>query len=685
MTISINNVPDIHDVVVTGDELRVVLSNGRSVRAPLEAFPRLREALPEQRADWRLIGGGVGIHWPQLDEDLSAIGLTSGKFRYDITADDLRQYDWQDVIEQQKIKQCYSYHSPLYLRAQELEKADDYIGASVFRLLGAIASFHPNFDIRGNPFGPMWRDQKRRSVMAEDLGKEDLEALSAIYKDIKDPEFRARVADVLWETTRNHEAARVAVSSYLESALRLEDNMWPPFVDRLERALRLGLNLNDKSLRSSVLDHIESAIARHHTDLESGLLSARLMESLLPFRQEKASAYSKLSEQLARQFASTKQWDFAKEYWRIASQWFRQLNQLDEVQRTEIEAAETMAAKAEDNLKNKTPSYGFAAHWMGKAVEALRQAKASPDRIDAAHRRFLELERRITTELKTIQVNYDEIPGLTEQIEKQIEAARNHVRGQPFSKALRRLAFIVRPVDTNRLRERLLNQMKDFPLRSLFGSEALSITGKVTDSSPPLISNLEEEHEQALTKNMFLQAREIDWPHNVRFAIEPARQQITDEHAIRLADLAFLVSYNPFIPVGHEGIYARGIQAGFFGDWLVATHLLIPQIEASIRYIFEQLGIPTSTLDSDGSQKERDLGWLVNHEKLAEMFGKGTAFDLRGILTEKFGHNLRNDFAHGLLPESGFYGEASEYLWWLAIRLSFVGIGAIQQPTSQQS
>ena len=59
----------------TADALIVRLADGREISAPLEWFPRLRDASPEARADWRLSGAGVGIHWPQLDEDVSVAGL----------------------------------------------------------------------------------------------------------------------------------------------------------------------------------------------------------------------------------------------------------------------------------------------------------------------------------------------------------------------------------------------------------------------------------------------------------------------------------------------------------------------------------------------------------------------------------------------------------------------------------
>lgn len=57
--------------------LRVFLSDGREIRVPLEWFPKLRDGSPEQRQNWRLIGKGVGIHWPELDEDISLEGLLS--------------------------------------------------------------------------------------------------------------------------------------------------------------------------------------------------------------------------------------------------------------------------------------------------------------------------------------------------------------------------------------------------------------------------------------------------------------------------------------------------------------------------------------------------------------------------------------------------------------------------------
>lgn len=67
------------NVQVTEDALIVDLSDGRTVSVPLAWFPRLLHGKPEERNKWRLIGEGEGIHWPDLDEDISVENLILGK------------------------------------------------------------------------------------------------------------------------------------------------------------------------------------------------------------------------------------------------------------------------------------------------------------------------------------------------------------------------------------------------------------------------------------------------------------------------------------------------------------------------------------------------------------------------------------------------------------------------------
>ena len=61
----------VRDVSITDDELSVSLMDGRTITVPLAWYPRLANATPEQRGHWEIAGAGHGIHWPDVDEDLS--------------------------------------------------------------------------------------------------------------------------------------------------------------------------------------------------------------------------------------------------------------------------------------------------------------------------------------------------------------------------------------------------------------------------------------------------------------------------------------------------------------------------------------------------------------------------------------------------------------------------------------
>jgi Protein of unknown function (DUF2442) len=83
LTVELLEIPKIQKVEVTDDTLSVDLSDGRTISVPLAWYPRLLQGSMEERNNWRLMGGGEGIHWNQLDEDISVkniiIGQASGE------------------------------------------------------------------------------------------------------------------------------------------------------------------------------------------------------------------------------------------------------------------------------------------------------------------------------------------------------------------------------------------------------------------------------------------------------------------------------------------------------------------------------------------------------------------------------------------------------------------------------
>lgn len=73
-----SSVPAATSVSVTEDTLSVELADGRSVSVPIEWYPRLAHATKQERDEWQLIGDGLGIHWPQIDEDIQTEAIVFG-------------------------------------------------------------------------------------------------------------------------------------------------------------------------------------------------------------------------------------------------------------------------------------------------------------------------------------------------------------------------------------------------------------------------------------------------------------------------------------------------------------------------------------------------------------------------------------------------------------------------------
>jgi hypothetical protein len=93
-------VPFATDVAISEDTLQVDLSDGRTLSVPLVWFPRLMAGTETERNNWRLIGKGVGIHWEDLDEDISVEGLIAGRPSGESTTSFLR---WKENRSKQSL------------------------------------------------------------------------------------------------------------------------------------------------------------------------------------------------------------------------------------------------------------------------------------------------------------------------------------------------------------------------------------------------------------------------------------------------------------------------------------------------------------------------------------------------------------------------------------------------------
>ena len=584
---------------------------------------------------------------------------------FSVTHEDFQNYSWQEVIEKAPSKQCHCYYELFFAKAAELEKTGDERGARVFRFLGAITSLHPTYENEDEPYGALWREQTRRSTIAADFVKEDFDVLQKLMPETRDAELKARFADLLWiakQTKRDHQAAKEAVYAFIDSAKQLENpERWPLCFPAIQRAVQIAYTLGrNKEPFIDAIKYVETLLDKYGTT-DTGLFCFKLQELLLDYEMGDSSKYIPLSESLALRVEANNAPFFARSYWETKLRWH--LKAKDEVgaKQTRIRSAETYIAEAEQALKRPTPSYSAAASFLARAVEALRRAGGDEKSIQELHQRLLTYQKQSLSEMSSIPFNAD--------ISQLVKTAIDGVKGKPLREAVFWLASANPPTNVTVLKKQIEENAKNYPESHIFSAVFLDDEGRVIAHKPGMFTTDKEQLELAIEAEMFNNARTVYWPLKMQGFIEPARAVIEAEHRPQVRDLAFLVVDNPFVPPGREGIFARGLQAGFVGNWLVAAHLLIPQVESSIRYVLGQRGIIVSKLDSKLIQEVRLLDKLLAMPETLEIFGENTVFDLRGIFVEKFGCNLRNRLAHGLMPESRFYSYDVIYAWFIILQL----------------
>jgi hypothetical protein len=583
-----------------------------------------------------------------------------------LSLENFRQSNWDQIIEQCEQKDC-EFYSDHFLKAAEISKNENKTTQDIYEFWGHVTSPLLNAESDSEPFSPqiISADGLRRSAIPKDLSDQQLALLKQLAPTIKDPELRARAADVLWERQRNYQMAQLAVDSYLESAQRLEDSKsWFLPFQRIQRAVRIAARLGkNKPFLITVMNYIETLLAKNQAK-DASSFSAKLMRLLQEQRWGDFVKYAKLSEEAATFSEQYKQWDRSREYWEVTGRWYALAKDANNQHHVQVRIAEAYVKESNAAISNISPSYMEAALCLQKAIEAYRRVGGMKERVQELHKLLLEYQAKSMSEMKIIFSENDIISS--ERDITNLVIAK--VQGKSFKDAIVELALMICSPSVKELRLQVEKAIDNYPLQFLASETRHSQSGKVIAHKPSILSNNPEESETAMQISMVKYAQFSQDIYATKI-VQPARNQINLEHNPSLEDFEFIVLNNPFIPPGREIIYARGLLEGLRGDFLVSTHLLIPQIEHSIRYILEQGGCIVSGLDDQGVQDEHNINVLIRRPELIEIFGEDIVFDLKGLLVHRFGTNLRNHMAHGLIEYNGFFTEDNTYLWWLTLHL----------------
>jgi hypothetical protein len=585
------------------------------------------------------------------------------------TWEEISAYPWEDVAREAELPICHDIADRLLKKAAELHAANDQVGEGAYQFIGQLAFMHLDLGNSDAPFRAAVVMGTKRSAVLDDYEENELNLVQKLAETTTVPALRARFSDILWVRRKDHKTAEQGARDYLESFKAVDRaSKWVCDIDSLERGMALARVLGQKKpLFSAYLDFIEARLKslEVHCDDAYGL---HLLDMLADHRSGDFATSARIAESIGDRLEAKGSSFLARDYYERAARFLNLLGNATVAKNALIKKGESWVTQANACIDQSGRGYFVASHDLALGVECLRQAKADEARIQSLHKTLIDWQQKSGGEMKTFSHAMD--------VSQLVDGARKHMEGKTLSDAIFAMALGHPVINCDEVRKRVLKNAEQFPLTTLFAGSLLTSDGRVIAHKPSGFTADAEERERFIEAEMFHQAAQIDWDLRAQAYIDVCRREIWLAHRPTLRDLQFLVMQNPFIPRGHEPIFLKGIVAGFRGDFDIVAHFLVPQIEEGIRHVLKNAGHVTSKLDSKLIQEQRLLGTLLAMPETTEIFGRDQVFELRGLLCEKTGHDLRNRLAHGFLTYNQCWGSDVMNVWWLVIRLISFPIAA---------
>jgi len=590
-----------------------------------------------------------------------------------VTIPDFRNSGWREAIKNTGIHGYSKYNESFSRCARNATETGDEAKGKVLWLLAMACSMLLEPESVNEPFQPMIKLQESRSAVPDDFSDTDLSFFENILPEIDDFRLKARIADILWlvKKPRKVEYALCAIDSYqkfpleIESLVRDDKEAW-------QRAIRLALLLGKGALERIEIIRDTIFLKFKAADFEKkfhALILSDLLE-MAKIDEDKAKYIATKLEAFAQHAKEDKDLHCAREYYEGSIRWLKTARNESDAYRICVELAETYISEADISSANEKKGNLVSGFFIESAIKTYRRIPKKERGALKVVERLEELQKRLgqTNKLGLHEMNV--IKSSRIDVSQTVEQSRKFVLGRKFPEVLIAFANIHPIAQVDLIRKNSESIVLQYPFSHLFITTHLTSDGRVAARTPGIgIGGIDSPETQKVVW------KEMIWHHghHVRLVVQsviwPAWHVISKEHRLTASILESLCRISCVVPNGREGPWARGLFSGFDNDFIISTHLLIPQLEHLVRILLKQNGIKTTTLDSNGIETENGLSTLLDNPDIEKSLDKNLVFELKALLADPMGPNLRNELAHGLLEEYVATSEYAVYLWWICLRL----------------
>ena len=590
---------------------------------------------------------------------------------------------WQylvDTLADSHDSGCASYYMPLFQAADIAKNEGHTEDVKDLRALGGACSMMLEPRSAPAPFRPVSQFENGRSALPEDFDGDTLTTFRRIVDHTTNEELRARLADIIWLRQRDPTVARQAIESYFAAAEIDHLKYQHDRMKRLVRGAQIALQLNVTGAeRQRVIDRLSKG-CQGFVQAQRPQRALEVLEFMLSQElAEPASALATVGE-LFPNVGGINPPEVRRNVLLFKARLFDRLKDKELGKKAVFEAAETLVREADqaDNAIVKSV-------WLERAIHLLRgvaRYRSHADvvqRIEEIKQQLMELRDPVLDSMEVHEYGPFDVNELVQQ-------AIAKVSGKEPREAMLAIARMLSRPHVDSLRQSAIDTLKNSVLGRLFEAKQLGSNGRTVGKSEAgeLGAPSEPEIHSQMMQTAAFRRRLV-----LAGYIEPARLCLNQERYLSEEDLLWLFDSNPMVPHGHELILARGLLAGLRGDFLAAGAFLIPQVEHLLRFRLNAKRVVTTAFDREGIEDEVPLEKLIDLAEANGVVDKSVAFDLRSLLTERVGSNLRNEHAHGLIASDGYFSDANRHLWafvlrWLCLPLLKTEDAGGDSPRSEQ-
>lgn len=456
-------------------------------------------------------------------------------------------------------KTCLEHEKCFSRLAGEYRENGNLPEAQAADLFAGICSMMFSNSRTGNPWGPFFRNYTEglRSIEADDLEKDQLDALGNLVPEIDDPELRARISDVLWTRGQGYQFGQMAIAAYSENANRPESANHPQErISRLERAANIARRLGGrKPLHVSTFERLDRLVDELAADPENAPVLHHLFDVIFDHQLGDVVRYITICESTAGQSSLQKDWNLAARFWELASSWHHRQGQEEDARRCRQAAAKELIARGRDAEGRKRYGDSNSAGWILRGLTALKNCGGDRAEIEALNAELAELQKKARKDLHTIKLDpITSMEGYEAGHSEHVEMLKAQLSGKSLQDAIVLYCSITQPTDVENLKSTIREGGSGL-ITQMIGMVATDNEGKETDRAEGIGWN-GEVAEADLLKRLYEHARTIAWPMTCEWFLDSGRRIIAREHAPRIKDLVFLVSNNPFIPPGMKGSFS---------------------------------------------------------------------------------------------------------------------------------